>query len=420
MSQGASTPEPCLAAALSPMRQDHEVGTRSWDPPSTSGGMHNSAIRSARRVRQGEGRKVTEAQASRHRGGEVVRDVFDPVPGRGRRSCAITLYGFNSELFFCRGAELANMHADYDGARVLNAEEQKKDELRQYERYQRRELLRVVRRNLEDMVSGFAGPLEDKLRAEVVGIIRKSQLEVFESYKRDREVPDRASEEPDNSYPPLNRQNDQTPSAWTPSESEEPQSSGYDATRPRPTMIKSYIHDQQQTPLSDLEQTPLSDLEPVGPVSSVSEAGADLFDPGAFSSLLSQVEGTIGGSMQHDYSWDDVAFAGQHLDGGYAPVEHYYVSPADTSTHDDVSLTNLSSGRASVVPEEQYPEPTFLKVLPQRTQAPVYVTPEQAIPDNHVNSIPPPPNADDFNMDEFIWWPREAPGGGNGPRQNVA
>ncbi|KAK4208984.1 hypothetical protein QBC37DRAFT_391574 [Rhypophila decipiens] len=64
-----------------------------------------------------------------------------------------------------------------------NAEQQRVSEIEQYERFQRRELLRVVRRLLQDAVSGMAGPLEDQLRTQFVGIIRQAQSEVFQAYR---------------------------------------------------------------------------------------------------------------------------------------------------------------------------------------------------------------------------------------------
>ncbi|KAH6898092.1 hypothetical protein B0T10DRAFT_555429 [Thelonectria olida] len=71
----------------------------------------------------------------------------------------------------------------YDNSQVPEMERQREDALTQYERFQRRELLRVVRNLLEESVSGLAGPLEDQLRGQLVGIIRKAQSEVFLSYR---------------------------------------------------------------------------------------------------------------------------------------------------------------------------------------------------------------------------------------------
>lgn len=71
----------------------------------------------------------------------------------------------------------------YQSSNISDAERQRMDELKRYERFQRRELLRAVRRLLEEAVSGMAGPLEDQLRTHFVGIIRQAQTEVFQAYR---------------------------------------------------------------------------------------------------------------------------------------------------------------------------------------------------------------------------------------------
>ncbi|KAI9155736.1 hypothetical protein HJFPF1_08325 [Paramyrothecium foliicola] len=58
-----------------------------------------------------------------------------------------------------------------------------KDEILDYERVQRRELLRVVRQRLEEEASRIARPMEDDLRAHFMDIIRTAQVEVYKSYR---------------------------------------------------------------------------------------------------------------------------------------------------------------------------------------------------------------------------------------------
>lgn len=72
---------------------------------------------------------------------------------------------------------------DYRNRDTGDAEQQRVDDINEYERFQRRELLRVVRRRLQDTVSGMTGPLEDQLRREFVEIIRQAQAEVFQAYR---------------------------------------------------------------------------------------------------------------------------------------------------------------------------------------------------------------------------------------------
>ncbi|KAK0733128.1 hypothetical protein B0T26DRAFT_669566 [Lasiosphaeria miniovina] len=58
------------------------------------------------------------------------------------------------------------------------------DELRQYERFQRRELLRIVRRLLQqENVFDLEGPFESQLRARFEKIVRQAQREVFSLYR---------------------------------------------------------------------------------------------------------------------------------------------------------------------------------------------------------------------------------------------
>ncbi|KAK4164609.1 hypothetical protein QBC43DRAFT_300104 [Cladorrhinum sp. PSN259] len=54
----------------------------------------------------------------------------------------------------------------------------------QYERYLRREVPRVVRRRLEISAAAIAVPVENELRAQLVDIIRSSQAEAFEGFRR--------------------------------------------------------------------------------------------------------------------------------------------------------------------------------------------------------------------------------------------
>ncbi|KAK3989059.1 hypothetical protein QBC44DRAFT_370430 [Cladorrhinum sp. PSN332] len=54
----------------------------------------------------------------------------------------------------------------------------------QYERYLRREVPRVVRRRLEVAAAAIAVPVENELRAQLVDIIRSSQTEAFEGFRR--------------------------------------------------------------------------------------------------------------------------------------------------------------------------------------------------------------------------------------------
>ncbi|KAK3316866.1 aspartic peptidase domain-containing protein [Apodospora peruviana] len=73
----------------------------------------------------------------------------------------------------------------YQDGNISDAERQRLDELKQYERFQRREMLRVVRRLLQDAVEGMAGPLEDQLRTQFVNIVQQAQSEVFKAYRAD-------------------------------------------------------------------------------------------------------------------------------------------------------------------------------------------------------------------------------------------
>ncbi|KAK3331329.1 hypothetical protein B0H66DRAFT_469697 [Apodospora peruviana] len=66
----------------------------------------------------------------------------------------------------------------YDDAPVQFA-----DEFQRYEQYLHRELPQLVRRRLEEAVSGFTTPLENQLRSQLVDIVRNSQSELFRSYR---------------------------------------------------------------------------------------------------------------------------------------------------------------------------------------------------------------------------------------------
>ncbi|KAK3384138.1 hypothetical protein B0T24DRAFT_715896 [Lasiosphaeria ovina] len=66
--------------------------------------------------------------------------------------------------------------SDRDGERM--------DELRQYERFQRRELLRIVRQLLQqENVVDLEGPVESQLRTRFENIVRQAQREVFSLYR---------------------------------------------------------------------------------------------------------------------------------------------------------------------------------------------------------------------------------------------
>ncbi|KAH8880044.1 hypothetical protein GQ53DRAFT_549144 [Thozetella sp. PMI_491] len=181
------------------------------------------------------------------------------------------------------------------------------DAVVQYERVQRRELLRLVRKRLEEEVLGIAGPLEDALRAQFVGIVRDAQIEVFRSYQGNHMSKGKQ---------PL-----------TPSE----QSRG--SEEPRKTTIEQpqYPAIPPSTSYSQHEgSTPF--LIPNGPVhaegmdSGLAIEGFD-FDPSLFEMALPVLEQQQHGSMNFGYPTDlnTIPYSG-------------YMDPSAPSFHDKNSI----------------------------------------------------------------------------------
>lgn len=62
------------------------------------------------------------------------------------------------------------------------------NELAQYEQYLRRELPPAVRRELEIAVKKEFSPLEERLKSQLINIVRDLQLQLFQSYTQSRRV----------------------------------------------------------------------------------------------------------------------------------------------------------------------------------------------------------------------------------------
>jgi len=62
------------------------------------------------------------------------------------------------------------------------------NELAQYEQYLRRELPPAVRRELEIAVEKEFSPLEERLKSQLINIVRDLQLQLFQSYTQSRRV----------------------------------------------------------------------------------------------------------------------------------------------------------------------------------------------------------------------------------------
>jgi len=86
------------------------------------------------------------------------------------RSAALKCYTF------------ANLYPDYDSDQTVD--HHRRDEFAQIEKYARRELPRLVRRELELRVQRSCSDMEDQLRRELVDIVRHCQSEIFRSYRQ--------------------------------------------------------------------------------------------------------------------------------------------------------------------------------------------------------------------------------------------
>ncbi|KAK3381147.1 hypothetical protein B0H63DRAFT_197093 [Podospora didyma] len=89
----------------------------------------------------------------------------------------------------------------YYDEKAQDDETERMNELHRYERFQRRELLRAVRRRLQDAVSDMAGPLEKQLRGKLIEIVRQAQYEVFRSYQANNNASVRSSDIPEQQPP---------------------------------------------------------------------------------------------------------------------------------------------------------------------------------------------------------------------------
>lgn len=76
----------------------------------------------------------------------------------------------------------ANLCLDYDSDQTLN--HHRRDEFAQIEKYARRELPRLVRRELELRVQRSCSTIEDQLKRELVDIVQHCQSEIFRSYRQ--------------------------------------------------------------------------------------------------------------------------------------------------------------------------------------------------------------------------------------------
>jgi len=76
----------------------------------------------------------------------------------------------------------ANLCPDYDSDQTVD--HYRRDEFAQIEKYARRELPRLVRRELELRVQRSCSAIEDQLRRELVDIVQHCQSEIFRSYRQ--------------------------------------------------------------------------------------------------------------------------------------------------------------------------------------------------------------------------------------------
>lgn len=82
-------------------------------------------------------------------------------------------------------------------------ERRRDEELDQYEQYLRRELPRVVRNRLQQVVPGYTEPFESEIRRRLVDVVRDSQAELFRSYRQNSQ-PDAETSHPDHNDSKLN------------------------------------------------------------------------------------------------------------------------------------------------------------------------------------------------------------------------
>ncbi|KAJ4298221.1 hypothetical protein N0V90_006120 [Kalmusia sp. IMI 367209] len=131
------------------------------------------------RSRKKSHHKISEEEAWK----EMYRILFpDDDPITVPSPCKVTL----TSSFKIRIADLpTDLDADWEKV-YRKGKQPSSDELMKYEQYLRRELPSAVRRELERVVQDELTPLEERLKSQLVGIVRDVQLELFQAYTRSR------------------------------------------------------------------------------------------------------------------------------------------------------------------------------------------------------------------------------------------
>ena len=143
-------------------------------------------------------------------------------------------------------------------------------EFDRYERYLRRELPRVVRQRLEIAASEFSGPLENRLRGQLIDIVRDSQSQLFQQYRGNSHIPDLPSPVSSTGAPSVLREEAGLENSTVQGLDTAMAPADFDLSVffPQPPVDESYVN-----PMNIIDFTMLTTATPEGGYQAVSDSG---------------------------------------------------------------------------------------------------------------------------------------------------